>query len=84
VFAVGIMVLAMAPERMDTFIRLAMALFPLFLAQVIPALIGSPLTDIMRAKAGAIAAAASASPAPATPPASTPEPATAAPETAQG
>jgi len=81
VVAVGMMVLALAPERMEAFIRLISSLFPIFLTLVVPALIGSPLTDIMRAKAGAITAAASATPAPAAP---APDPAPAAQKTAQG
>lgn len=57
---VGVLVLFTAQEHMGSYIQLIEALFPVFLAQVIPALIGSPLTDIMRAKAGAITASAQA------------------------
>jgi hypothetical protein len=55
---VGLAVLFFLPDRLDAFGKLVGILFPVFLAQVIPALIGSPLTDIMRAKADAIKQAA--------------------------
>lgn len=51
---VGIVILFGAPEKMDAFLALIGGLFPVFLAQVIPALIGSPLTDYIRAKAAAV------------------------------
>jgi len=52
---VGLGVLFFAPpEKMDTYGKLVSIIFPVFLAQVVPALIGSPLTDILRAKAEVI------------------------------
>jgi hypothetical protein len=56
VFAAGVLVLSFAPNRIDEFGQLVSMLFPLFLAQVIPALIGSPLTDYIRARAHAVTA----------------------------
>jgi hypothetical protein len=61
----GVGVLCAAPDRMEAYGRLIGILFPVFLSSVIPALIGSPLTDYMRAagaakevKAAAVAQAA--------------------------
>jgi hypothetical protein len=48
---IGLVVLFAAPEKMDAFLKLIGGLFPIFLAQVIPALIGSPMTDYIRARA---------------------------------
>jgi hypothetical protein len=63
--AVGLGVLFFATDKMDAFGRLIGILFPVFLSSVIPALIGSPLTDYIRssgaakeAKAAAVAQAA--------------------------
>lgn len=47
----GVVVLAFVPERIEAFGRLIEILFPIFLTEVIPALIGSPLTDAVRALA---------------------------------
>jgi hypothetical protein len=45
--AVGLGVLFFATDKMDAFGRLIGIVFPVFLSSVIPALIGSPLTDLM-------------------------------------
>ena len=51
---VGLAVLFYATEKMEAYLSLIGGLFPVFLAQVIPALVGSPLTDLIRAKAASI------------------------------
>jgi hypothetical protein len=63
--AVGMGILFFATDKVEAYGRLIGILFPVFLSSVIPALIGSPLTDYMRAagaaketKAAAIAQAA--------------------------
>lgn len=48
--AAGLIVLAVAPERMAAFGQFIGILFPVFLAQVVPAMLGSPLTDYIRAR----------------------------------
>ena len=45
----GVAILLFAPDKMDSYGKLVGILFPIFLAQVVPALIGSPLTDAVRA-----------------------------------
>lgn len=50
----GVAVLAIAPGRMAEYGQLIAIIWPVFLAQVIPALIGSPLTDYIRARAAAL------------------------------
>lgn len=47
----GAIVLFTMPERMGAYTQFLQAILPVFIAQVIPALIGSPLTDYIRAKA---------------------------------
>lgn len=44
----GMAVFLFAPEKLTAYNQLIQTLFPIFLAQVIPALIGSPLTDAVR------------------------------------
>ena len=51
--AVGLAVLFFFEAKMEAFGKLLGYIFPVFLAQVIPALIGSPLTDYIRAAADA-------------------------------
>jgi len=48
---IGVIILITAPDVMPNYLALVNGLFPIFLAQVIPALIGSPLTDYIRAHA---------------------------------
>lgn len=48
---IGVVILFACPDSLDEFQALVNTLFPIFLAQVIPALIGSPLTDYIRAHA---------------------------------
>ncbi len=47
----GVAILFAAPDKLESYKGLISTLFPIFLAQVIPALIGSPLTDYIRARA---------------------------------
>lgn len=56
--AVGVTVLFFFPGKMGEFKELVNTLFPVFLAQVIPALIGRPLTDYIQAQAKATIAKA--------------------------
>jgi len=44
----GIAVFIWTPEKLDDFARLIGVLYPIFLAQVVPALIGTPLTEAVR------------------------------------
>ena len=44
----GILVFALAPEKMDAFGKLVDIIFPLFVSEVVPALIGTPLTEAVR------------------------------------
>lgn len=44
----GLLVLIFAPDRMAYFGQLVGILYPIFLAEVVPALIGTPLTDAVR------------------------------------
>jgi hypothetical protein len=48
---VGLAVLFFATEKMTAYLQLIGGLFPIFLAQVIPALVGSPMSDYIRARA---------------------------------
>jgi hypothetical protein len=50
---VGLTILFGFTDKMEAYGKLVGILFPIFLAQVIPALIGSPLTDYVRALAEA-------------------------------
>lgn len=58
---VGLVVLFTAPASMEDYGKLISTIFPVFLTMVVPALIGSPLTDAVRtiseAKAAQLAAA---------------------------
>lgn len=45
----GIAVLVFAPDRIHVYGDLIRTLFPIFLTEVVPAMIGSPLTDAVRA-----------------------------------
>ena len=49
VFA-GFAVLIFAPDRMDVFKDLLGAIWPLFIAEVIPAFLGSPLKEYIKNK----------------------------------
>ena len=44
----GVFVFWFRPEKLDDFAKFVNMLFPFFLAQVIPALIGSPLSEAVR------------------------------------
>jgi len=59
--AVGVVILFCFDGKMDDYLKLIGGLFPIFLAQVIPALIGRPLTDYIQAKAEATLANAGVS-----------------------
>jgi len=48
--AVGLVILGLAPERMSAFSGLLTAIFPLFIAEVVPAFLGSPLKEFVRNK----------------------------------
>jgi hypothetical protein len=56
----GVIVLFYAPESMEAYGKLLGYVFPIFLAQVIPALIGSPMTEYIRARAEKVRNQASA------------------------
>jgi hypothetical protein len=44
----GVVVFFMMPERLGEFSQLVNIFFPMFLTQVIPALIGTPITEAVR------------------------------------
>ena len=46
----GFAVLILAPDRMDVFKDLLGAIWPLFIAEVIPAFLGSPLKEYIKNK----------------------------------
>ena len=50
----GVFVLFFAEAKMNAFGQLIGIIWPVFLTSVVPALIGSPLTDFVRAHAAAI------------------------------
>jgi len=52
---VGLVVVFGAPDKIGAYGQLVGIIWPIFLMEVIPALIGTPLTDYMRAKAAALA-----------------------------
>lgn len=54
VVIIGLVVLFSAEGRMAQYKEFVGIIFPLFLTMVVPALIGSPLTDYMRARSRAI------------------------------
>lgn len=47
---VGFAVLFFAPERMNALATLLTAIFPLFVAEVVPAFLGTPLKEYLRSK----------------------------------
>jgi len=49
---IGIIILFVANEKIDDYLKLVNGIFPVFLAQVIPALIGTPLTEAVRNMTG--------------------------------
>lgn len=53
---VGLGLLFLGTDKIPAYGQLVQILFPLFLAQVIPALIGSPLTEYVRARAAKVTA----------------------------
>lgn len=46
----GFVVLIMAPERMGPLTNLITAIFPLFIAEVVPAFLGTPLKEYLSKK----------------------------------
>lgn len=48
----GLVVLFACPDKMEAYGKLIGIIYPVFLAQVIPALIGTPLTEAVRAMSG--------------------------------
>lgn len=44
----GVLVFWLRPEKLDDFSKLIGIIWPFFVAQVIPALIGTPLTEAVR------------------------------------
>lgn len=61
----GLLVLALAEQKMGAFKELVYIIFPVFLTMVVPALIGSPLTDYVRARAARLAGSPADPPTPA-------------------
>ena len=51
VFVMGFVILFAFPDRLQGFIELVPALFGIYLSSVIPALIGRPLTEYVKAQA---------------------------------
>lgn len=49
---IGLVILFAVPEKMGAYKELINILFPIFMAQVIPALIGNPLTEAVRNMTG--------------------------------
>jgi len=55
IVVVGLVILFLMAEKMKEYKDLVGTIFPVFLTMVVPALIGSPLSDYMHAKAMKIA-----------------------------
>jgi len=55
IVVVGLVILFLMAEKMKEYKDLVGTIFPVFLTMVVPALIGSPLSDYMHAKATNIA-----------------------------
>ncbi len=55
---IGLVIVFTAPDKIISFREFAGIIWPIFLMEVVPALIGKPLTEYVRAKAAALAPAA--------------------------
>jgi hypothetical protein len=49
----GVIVFIVSPERLDDYGKLVGIIFPIFITEVVPALIGTPLTEAVRNMTGA-------------------------------
>jgi len=54
IVVLGVIIVFATPEKIGAYAQLVGIIWPIFLMEVIPALIGKPLTEYMRARAAAI------------------------------
>lgn len=48
IIVVGLVVLFLVPERMDKYKEFVGAIWPIFIAEVIPAFLGTPITEAVK------------------------------------